>query len=241
MMTDKRTMSGNPISTYLRRNWFWLAANLAAALPLLVLLRDFAQDNLGVDPINTINNATGRAAIALLLLSLAATPLHTIFGFRRGLTVRKSLGLWAFAYASFHLLNFVGLDYGFDVQFLLQDALLNKPYIVAGLAALLILLPLAITSTRGWMRRLGRNWKRLHRLVYAAGVLAVLHFLWQAKAAERGEPLLYGLALALLLLVRIPALRQRIIALRQRIVGAPPQSVRRTPAKSTRQAANGAD
>ena len=241
MTTDKRTRPGNPISTYLRRNWFWLAANLAAALPLLVLLRDFAQGNLGVDPINTINNATGRAAIALLLLSLAATPLHTVFGFRRGLTVRKSLGLWAFVYASFHLLNFVGLDYGFDVQFLLQDALLNKPYIVAGLASLLILLPLAITSTRGWMRRLGRNWKRLHRFVYGAGVLAVLHFLWQAKAAERGEPLLYGLALALLLLVRIPAVRQRIVALRQRITGDSPQRARRTPAKSTRQAANGAD
>jgi sulfoxide reductase heme-binding subunit YedZ len=241
MTTDKRTRPGNPISTYLRRNWFWLAANLAAALPLLVLLRDFAQGNLGVDPINTINNATGRAAIALLLLSLAATPLHTVFGFRRGLTVRKSLGLWAFVYASFHLLNFVGLDYGFDVQFLLQDALLNKPYIVAGLASLLILLPLAITSTRGWMRRLGRNWKRLHRLVYGAGVLAVLHFLWQAKAAERGEPLLYGLALALLLLVRIPAVRQRMVALRQRITGDPPQRARRTPTKSTRQAANGAD
>ena len=116
----------NPISSYLRRNWFWLAVNLAAALPLLFLLRDFVQDNLGVDPINTINNATGRAAIALLLLSLAATPVHTLFGFRLGLTVRKSLGLWAFAYASFHLLNFVGLDYGFDVQFLLQDALLDK-------------------------------------------------------------------------------------------------------------------
>ncbi len=241
MTTDKRTQPERSIATYLRRNWFWLAVNFAAALPLLVLLRDFAQDNLGVDPINTINNATGRASIALLLLSLAATPLHTAFGFRRGLTVRKSLGLWAFVYASFHLLNFVGLDYGFDVQFLLQDALLNKPYIVAGLVALLILLPLAITSTRGWMRRLGRNWKRLHRLVYAAGVLAVLHFLWQAKAAERGEPLLYGLALALLLFVRIPAVRQRIVALRQRITGAPPQPVRRTPAKSTRQAANGAD
>jgi DMSO/TMAO reductase YedYZ heme-binding membrane subunit len=187
MTTDKRTRPGNPISTYLRRNWFWLAANLAAALPLLVLLRDFAQGNLGVDPINTINNATGRAAIALLLLSLAATPLHTVFGFRRGLTVRKSLGLWAFVYASFHLLNFVGLDYGFDVQFLLQDALLNKPYIVAGLASLLILLPLAITSTRGWMRRLGRNWKRLHRLVYGAGVWRCCIFSGRQKPPSAGS------------------------------------------------------
>ncbi len=233
MTTKMRTQPGNPLITYLRRNWFWLAVNIAAALPLLFLLRDFFQDNLGVDPINTINNATGRAAIALLLLSLAATPANTVFGFRLGLTVRKSLGLWAFAYASFHLLNFVGLDYGFDVQFLLQDALLDKPYIVAGLAALLILLPLALTSTRGWMRRLGRNWKRLHKFVYAAGLLAVLHFLWQAKAAERWEPLLYGLALALLLLVRIPLVRKRIVALRTRLTGGPQKSAQRTLAQAT--------
>ncbi len=237
MMKKTRIQTGNPISSYLRRNWFWLAVNIAAALPLLFLLRDFIQDNLGVDPINTINNATGRTAIALLLLSLAATPANTIFGFRRGLTVRKSLGLWAFVYASFHLLNFVGLDYGFDLQFLLQDALLEKPYILAGLAALLILLPLAITSTRGWMRRLGRNWKRLHKFVYAAGVLAVLHFLWQAKAAERWEPLLYGLALALLLFVRIPAVRHRIVALRTRLTGGPKKPTPRTLAQAT----NGAD
>ena len=233
MSARKAVQTGNPIMNYLRRNWFWLAANLAASVPLLWLLRDFFQDNLGVDPVNTINNATGRAAIALLLLSLAATPANTIFGLRQGLTVRKSLGLWAFLYASFHLLNFVGLDYGFDLQFLLQDALLNKPYIIAGSLALLILLPLALTSTRGWMRRLGRNWKRLHQFVYAAGVLAVLHFLWQAKAAERWEPLLYGLALALLLVVRIPALRRRIVALRTRLTGAP----RRPAAKSIRQVA----
>ena len=233
MTTKMRTQPGNPLITYLRRNWFWLAVNIAAALPLLFLLRDFFQDNLGVDPINTINNATGRAAIALLLLSLAATPANTVFGFRLGLTVRKSLGLWAFAYASFHLLNFVGLDYGFDVQFLLQDALLDKPYIVAGLGALLILLPLALTSTRGWMRRLGRNWKRLHKFVYAAGLLAVLHFLWQAKAAERWEPLLYGLALALLLLVRIPVVRRRIVALRTRLTGGPKKPAQRTLAQAT--------
>ena len=237
MTTKMRTQPANPISSYLRRNWFWLAVNIAAALPLLFLLRDFIQGNLGVDPINTINNATGRAAIALLLLSLAATPANTVFGFRRGLTVRKSLGLWAFVYASFHLLNFVGLDYGFDLQFLLQDALLEKPYILAGLAALLILLPLAITSTRGWMRRLGRNWKRLHQFVYAASVLAVLHFLWQAKAAERWEPLLYGLALALLLFVRIPAVRHRIVALRTRLIGGPKKSAQRTLAQAT----NGAE
>lgn len=197
-----------------QRQSFWWAVNLAAAAPLLLMLWEYSQGVLGVDIVNAINNRTGRTAIILLMLSLACTPLNILFGWRLPSTVRKSLGLWAFAYALLHLLNFVGLDYAFDLNFLLQDAVLQKPYILAGLLALLILVPLAITSTRGWMKRLGRNWKRLHQFVYAAGVLAVLHFFWQAKAAERWEPLLYGLGLGLLLLVRVPAVRRRLAALR---------------------------
>jgi sulfoxide reductase heme-binding subunit YedZ len=199
---------------YFRHHWFWWAVNVAAAMPLLLMIWDYSQGTLGVDIVNSINNRTGRTAIILLMLSLACTPLNTLFGFRQALTVRKSLGLWAFAYAVLHLLNFLALDYAFDLNFILQDAALEKPYIIAGLLSLLILLPLAVTSTRGWMKRLGRNWKRLHKLAYAAGVLAVLHFLWQAKAAERWEPLLYGLLLGLLLLVRVPPVRRWIAALR---------------------------
>ena len=172
---------------------------MAALAPLAILVWNFTQGELGVDPVNTINNWTGRTAIVLLLVCLACTPANTIFGFRRALGVRKALGLYAFLYACLHLLNFIGLDYAFDFSLLWQDALLDKPYILVGALALLILLPLAVTSTRGWMKRLGRNWKRLHRLVYVAGVLAVLHFLWQAKVAERIDPLLYGLVLALLI------------------------------------------
>jgi sulfoxide reductase heme-binding subunit YedZ len=135
------------------------------------------------------------------------------------LTLRKSLGLWAFFYALLHLLNFVGLDYAFNFSQIFQDAILSKPYILAGLACLLLLVPLVFTSTRGWMRRLGRSWKRLHRLAYAAGVLAVLHFLWQAKAAERWEPLLYAVGLGLLLFVRIPSVRHRIVQMRGAVMG----------------------
>jgi len=214
MEQQQRTIGG-----YLKSNWFWLTVNLASSIPLILLIWDFAQDTLSVDPINAINNRTGRAAIVILLLSLACTPVNTVFGFRKALTVRKALGLWAFFYAGLHLFNFVGLDYFFDVNLILQDAVLKKPYILAGLGALLILLPLAITSTRSWMRRLGRNWKRLHRTVYAAGGLAVLHFFWQAKAAERIEPLLYALALALLLILRIPALRRAIVKMRTQWLG----------------------
>ncbi len=195
-------------------NWLWWAANVAAAWPLVLMVWEYYQGTLGIDLVNAINNRTGRAAVILLMASLACTPLNILFGWRQVLTLRKSLGLWAFAYALLHLLNFVGLDYAFNLGQIFQDAILSKPYILAGLAALLVLIPLAITSTRGWMRRLGRNWKKLHRLAYAAGVLAVLHFLWQAKAAERWEPLLYGVGLGLLLLVRIPSVRQAIAQLR---------------------------
>ncbi len=199
---------------HLQKRWFWLAVNLAAMTPLVWLLWNYAQGQLGVDPVNTINNLTGRTAMILLLASLACTPINTVFGFRKVLTVRKSLGLWAFAYASLHLFNYVGLDYGFDFGLIQQDAVLDKPYILVGAAALTILLLLALTSTRGWMKRLGRTWKRLHRFAYVAGVFVILHFFWQAKAAERVEPLIYGLVLALLLIVRIPSVRRRIVSMR---------------------------
>lgn len=202
-----------------QRHGLWWAANVAAAWPLLLMVWDYSQGLLGVDIVNSINNRTGRAAIILLFASLACTPLHIVFGWRQVLGLRKALGLWAFCYALLHLLNYVGLDYFFNFGQIFEDAVLDKPYIIAGLAALLLLIPLAITSTRGWMKRLGRNWKRLHRLAYAAGVLALLHFLWQAKAAERWEPLIYAAMLAVLLGVRIPPLRRAIVYLRNQVTG----------------------
>lgn len=198
-------------------HWLWWMATLGALTPLAWLGWRAWQGALGVDPVNTINNETGRAALIVLFLSLACTPLNIVFGLRTALALRKPLGLIAFAYATLHLTNFVALDYAFAFGLILQDAVLTMPYILAGSLALLILTALAITSTRGWMRRLGRNWKRLHRLVYAAGMLAVLHFLWQAKAAEREEPLIYATVLALLLLVRTPPVRRWLIAQRIRL------------------------
>jgi sulfoxide reductase heme-binding subunit YedZ len=182
---------------------FW-GVHAVALAPGLWLLWAFFTSNLGTDPVNTLNNITGRTAMIALLGSLACTPLNTLFGFREALSVRRALGL----------LNFVGLDYGFDVGFILADGIVTKPYIVVGFAALLLMAPLAITSTKGWMKRLGRNWKKLHYAAYVIAVLVIFHFLWQAKAAERLEPLLYGLGLALLLIVRIPAVRRSIARLR---------------------------
>lgn len=198
----------------LRRHWFRLLVNVAAAIPLAQLAWNIAAGAF-VNPIDDITERTGKAAIILLLLSLACTPANLITGWRQPITVRRSLGLWAFAYAGVHFLNFVGLDYGFDLGFILQDGLPTKPYILVGFTAFLLLVPLAITSTKGWQKRLGRNWKKLHKLAYVAGGAAVVHFLWLAKAAEDWEPLLYGLILALLLLVRMPPVRRRIVAQRQ--------------------------
>jgi methionine sulfoxide reductase heme-binding subunit len=213
-----------------QRRWLWTVVNLGAMLPLLWMVWDFQQGNL-IDPINTFTGRTGQSAIILLLLTLAVTPVVAVSGFRQLMGVRKSLGLWAFAYATMHLLVFVGLDYGFSLEYIVKDGLAQKPYIVAGSLALLILLPLAITSTRGWMKRLGRNWKRLHKWIYAAGILAVVHYIWVAKI-DAGRPLLYAGILAALLVARIPPVRRRLAGLGRRLrTRKPVQSkIERTPA-----------
>jgi len=191
----------------LTKHWFWIFVNIAALTPLLLLIWNFWTDNMGADPVAYITKKTGQSAIILLGLSLACTPINTMFGFRPALTVRKSLGLYAFLYAALHLLNFVGLDYGFNLSYIWADALLTKRYMIVGLSAFLILLPLAITSTKGWMKSLGRNWKRLHKLAYAAGVLAVLHYLWLVKL-DLTWPLIYGSILTLLFVLRVPRVRK---------------------------------
>lgn len=154
-------------------------------------------DALGADPVAAIEHELGTWALRLLLLTLAVTPLRQLLGRPELLRFRRLLGLWAFAYASLHFTAWLVLDLrGWWSQVFAEIA--ERPYITVGFAAWLLLLPLAVTSTRGWMRRLGRNWGRLHRLVYAVAVLAVLHFWWLVKSDVR-EPLLYALILAMLL------------------------------------------
>jgi methionine sulfoxide reductase heme-binding subunit len=212
----------------LRRHWLWLAVNLGAVIPLLTLLWDYQTGNLTVNPIADFTTRTGQAAIVLLLLSLAVTPAQILTGFNPLTKIRKSLGLWAFGYAALHLLVFVGLDYGFNWHFILQDGLPQKPYIIVGLVAFLLLIPLAITSTRGWMKRLGKRWKQLHQLAYVAGVLAVLHYIWVGKVFI-GQPVYYAILLAGMLIIRIPPVRRMIVQARQRRFGS-----RSTPRKEKR-------
>jgi methionine sulfoxide reductase heme-binding subunit len=186
--------------------------HLAALAPLALLLWDFLRGNLTVNPIQDITFRTGKYALVLLVLSLACTPLNSLFGFRAALRWRRALGLYAFLYATLHFLTFVGLDYGFD-RTLLREAIFEKRYALVGFAAFLMLVPLAVTSTRGWMRRLGKRWRSLHRLVYPAALLVILHYTWSVKSDIR-QPLLWGAVVILLLLARLPLSRRLLRGLR---------------------------
>jgi sulfoxide reductase heme-binding subunit YedZ len=166
-----------------------------------------------VDPVREITTLTGKVALILLVLSLACTPLATLFGFKQALRVRRALGVYAALYVGLHFLVFVWLDYGLDLV-LIGRAILDQQYVLVGTAAGLILLVLTITSTRGWQKRLGKNWKRLHRLAYLAGGLAVVHFLWLMKDAR--EPMRYAALLGLLLVLRLPPIRRFVSRARQR-------------------------
>jgi methionine sulfoxide reductase heme-binding subunit len=198
-----------------------ILAHLGALLPLAWLSWDYFQGNLSVNPIQDITLRTGKAALVLLVLSLACTPANTYFGWRQALSIRRALGLYAFGYAFTHFLIFIGLDYGFDWA-LLRLEIVEKPYVWVGSAALSILFILAITSTNGWKKRLGKSWKRLHRLVYPAAVLVIVHFAWVKKGdilALQGDivqPLLFGLLVVTLLVARTAPVKKWFYRLRER-------------------------
>jgi sulfoxide reductase heme-binding subunit YedZ len=174
--------------------------------PLAWVGWSFFQDGLGANPVEALLHFAGRWTLVFLLLGLSATPLRRLSGWSRIIKVRRILGLFAFFYASLHLLVYLSLDQGFAWGFILEDVV-ERPYITVGVSAFLLLVPLALTSTKGWIRRLGRRWQKLHRLVYPAGILGVVHFYWQVKA-DTLWPLVAGGILSLLLLLRLPGLRE---------------------------------
>ena len=196
---------------WLRAWWLKILVHAGALLPLAWITWQYTQSLFLVDPVREITTLTGRTALILLVLTLACTPINTLLGFKQVLRVRRALGLYAFLYASVHFATFVWLDYGFDLE-LLAEAVFAQRYVVVGFGAGLILLALALTSTRGSQRRLGKNWKRLHRLVYIAGILAVVHFAWLVKDIR--VPLQYGAVLALLLALRLPRIRKALSRVR---------------------------
>lgn len=208
-----------------RSNWLQLALHIACLVPLALLVWDFTRDNLTVNPIQNITSRTGKTAITLLVLSLACTPVNTLLGIKRVIAFRRPLGLYAFLYVALHFLTFTVLDYGLNWR-LIQEAVVEKRFVLAGFSAFLLLLPLAITSTKGWMRRMGRSWKQLHKLVYVAALLAVLHYIWLVKSDIR-QPLLYGGVVVLLLALRLPRVRKAIAGLRSRVNPPKPRSAAR--------------
>jgi sulfoxide reductase heme-binding subunit YedZ len=170
-------------------------------VPLLLLVTRWLADDLGANPIEEITHQTGQWTMRLLLLSLAVTPARRRFGIAALAPLRRTFGLGAFGYASLHLLTYVGLDQGFGWRFLLEDVNEHR-FVTAGFAAYLCLVPLALTSTRRAQRRLGRRWQTLHRLVYVAAALAVIHYVWLVKA-DLLPPLAYAAVLVILLASRL--------------------------------------
>ena len=179
-----------------------VAVWVVALAPLAALLYGFATDDLTVNPIEYVTRELGEMAIRLLLATLALTPLRLLFGWSWPVTLRRLLGLFAFFYVVLHFLVWVVLDHFFDWR-TMGDDIVKRPWITVGVAALLLLIPLAATSTTGMIKRLGgRAWRRLHRLAYVAGILGCLHYIWLAKKVLI-QPWIYAGLLALLLGIRV--------------------------------------
>lgn len=178
-----------------------LAAVAVGLLPFLWLCFAAPTDRLGANPIEEITQVTGESTLRLLLLTLAVTPLRRVFGLSWLAPLRRTFGLLAFFYGTLHMLTWLALDQFFDWELIVEDVL-ERRFITAGMLGYLCMVPLAVTSTRGWMRRLGRRWNTLHALAYAAAIAGVVHYAWLVKA-DLLPPLVYGAALALLLAYRL--------------------------------------
>jgi sulfoxide reductase heme-binding subunit YedZ len=172
-----------------------------ALSPAAWLTWGFFHDQLGANPIEMLTRETGVWTLRFIVATLVITPLRRVTGWNALVKYRRMLGLFAFFYAAVHLTIYLVLDQGLDLPFILAD-IVKRRFITAGMAAFLLMLPLAVTSTKGWIRRLGPRWQRLHRLVYFSAIAAALHFTWKVKVII-GEPVYYAVALAILLVLRL--------------------------------------
>lgn len=185
--------------------WLKPGVLLGSLVPLVALIVRATLGTLGANPIAEALNQLGLLALIFLVASLAATPLKALLGLTWPLRIRRMLGLFAFFYAALHFLTYLLLDRLGDLSTLLEDVV-KRPFITVGLLALLLMLPLAVTSTDRMVKRLGfARWKRLHQLTYLAALLAVMHFVWRVKK-DLTEPLAYGLLVLALLAFRLPTL-----------------------------------
>ena len=213
--------SNNGIRVRPKVNWLRIGIHVLGLYPLAELVFLYFSDQLTVNPIQFVEQFLGRAALNLLLVTLSITPIITVTGWKQPGKHRRALGLYSFLYFALHFVTFAGIDYGLDFKEIIRLTA-EKPFIFVGAFAGLILLILSITSFKFWMKRLGKNWKRLHKFVYLVGGLVILHYAWAIKGSlttmsgDIIRPLLMGSLLSLLMFLRIPLIRKRIIALRMK-------------------------
>lgn len=177
-------------------------------VPFGLLVWNASTENLGANPVEAITHTTGDWTLRFLLITLAITPLRKLFGLNKLLIYRRMLGLYAFFYACLHFLTYFVLDLSLMVEDVVDDVL-ERPYITIGFSAFLMLIPLAVTSTNAMMRALGKNWAKLHKMIYIIATLGVIHYLWLVKA-DLLEPGIYGAVLVVLLGVRVYFSRSRL-------------------------------
>lgn len=198
--------SDTPLPKQRRRQaplpWLKPGIFVGAFVPIAALTVRAVQGSLGANPIAEVENELGLSALIFLLAAVGCTPAKRLLGWSWPMRVRRELGLFAFFYALIHFLTYLVLDQFFDWGAITAD-ILKRPFITVGFSALVLLTPLAVTSTKASIKRLGYvNWQRLHWLVYPAGILAIVHFVWRVKL-DVSQPVTYAFILALLLAVRI--------------------------------------
>jgi sulfoxide reductase heme-binding subunit YedZ len=182
--------------------WTKPAVFLVCLIPFAELVWRIIKSDLGANPVEFLQHATGDWTLRFLVFTLCITPLRKLFKLPDLIRFRRMLGLFAFFYVSLHFLTYLGPDQSFDFAGMLKDVV-KRPFITVGFAAFVLLIPLAITSTMGWIRRLGgKRWQMLHRSIYVAAVCGVIHYYWLVKSDVR-KPLFYGALVGILLLWRL--------------------------------------
>lgn len=222
MLTRLASTFKAPVTGYNKIDWRRIGVHIVGLSGLFQLGLRWLTHDLTANPIQFIEQSLGRAAANMLVLTLAVTPVVTLTGWKTLPRRRRTFGLYAFFYFLLHFLTFAVLDYGLDWREILRLTR-EKPFIWVGLLAGLILLALAVTSTKFWMKHLGKNWKRLHKTVYLACGLVILHYAWALKGSlitlsgDILRPLAIGLLVILLLILRIPPVRKWAASLKTRI------------------------
>jgi methionine sulfoxide reductase heme-binding subunit len=194
------------------------AVLILCALPFVWLVFRTLTGRLGINPVEDLTLTTGIWALRFLVLTLLVTPIRRLTGWNRIIQYRRMLGLCAFFYASLHFAIYIAVDQFFAFDLILKD-IVKRPFITMGFTAFVLMIPLAVTSTKGWIRRLGRRWQMLHRLIYISAVAAAVHYLWKVKVMI-GSPVYYALIIAILLGFRVIWQLRSASAIRRQTAGA---------------------